>query len=83
MMQIFSDLPLLSLLAWELIWYPSSLAACSTSLIFSALTFPLRFSTLETVPWDTPARFAISLIVAILCLLPPQPRRSLPIPALR
>ena len=33
------------------------------SCIFSMLTFPVLFRTLETVPWDTPASLAISLMV--------------------
>lgn len=44
--------------------YPNSFAAFRTLEIFSELTLPLWFNTLEAVPWETPANLAMSLIVA-------------------
>ena len=37
----------------------------STSSAFSAETLPFLLRTFETVPWETPAALAISLIVGI------------------
>jgi hypothetical protein len=56
---------------WRRLWalaltlYPSFSAACQTSWIFSTLTLPRPLMTLETVPWETPASRAMSLIVGI------------------
>ena len=45
--------------------YPKRPAVSCTRWIFRLLTFPFPLSTLDTVPWETPAAFAISLMVAI------------------
>ena len=46
--------------------YPCSSAICFTILLVSALTPVRLFNTRSTVPLDTPASFAISLIVIII-----------------
>ena len=51
--------------------YPISRAACSTFCIvsFEKETLYFLFSTMDTVAWDTPAAFAISVDVTFFFML--------------
>ena len=50
--------------------YPDSASTFSTAALERSDTFPLRWSILSTVPADTPASFAISVMVSCFAINP-------------